>query len=57
MSLKFNYSLGSGMVLTDPAVGQLIADMKAAGVGTVWLHGYFFGKLKDSPDDMAKAKI
>lgn len=56
MPLKFHYSLGSEMVLTDPGVGPLIADMKAAGVETVWLHGYFFGKLKDSPEDMAKAK-
>ncbi|MFC5401398.1 hypothetical protein [Cohnella soli] len=53
--MKLHYSLDSAIVL-DADHGPLTLDMlKEAGVNTIWLYGFFFGKLWSPIEEMVKA--
>ena len=54
--MKLHYSLDSAIVL-DPVHGPTTLSMlKDAGVSSIWLWGYFFGKLWSPVEDMVRAK-
>jgi len=53
--MKLHYSLDAAVVL-DAAQGyKTLSTLKAAGVHTIWLYGFFFGKLWSSIEDMVQA--
>jgi len=53
--MKVHYPLDSKVVL-DPEKRELLFTMKKAGVDKIWLHGYFYGHMVSSVEDMVKAK-
>ncbi|MBP1993812.1 hypothetical protein [Paenibacillus eucommiae] len=53
--MKIHYSLDSAVAL-DPAKQPILQAMQSAGVGQIWLHGYFFGHMASPVSDMVKAR-
>lgn len=55
--LSIHYSISAGRVLRETGMKEMLNDMQEAGVGTVWLYGYFFGRFESSIDEMKQAKL
>ncbi|MBP1991048.1 hypothetical protein [Paenibacillus eucommiae] len=53
--MKFHYSLDSALVLDTVQGPGTLAALKQAGVSTIWLWGFFFGKLWSPIEDMVQA--
>lgn len=53
--MKLHYSLDAAVVLDEEQGGAVIASLQQAGVHTIWLWGFFFGKLWSPVADMVRA--
>lgn len=53
--MKLHYSLDAAIVLDADRGPETLGMLKDAGVNTVWLYGFFFGKLWSPVEEMAKA--
>lgn len=56
LPLTLNYDFSPNTVLYDPDFGHKLDRMRAAGVSSVWLGGFFYGRWEASPEDIARAK-
>ena len=55
LPLTLNYDFSPNTVLYDPDFGHKLDRMRAAGVSSVWLGGFFYGRWEASPEDIARA--
>lgn len=56
LPLTLNYDFSPNTVLYDPDFGHKLDRMRAAGVSSIWLGGFFYGRWEASPEDIARAK-
>lgn len=56
-TLNLHYDFLTSLVLTDPSFfSKKVPYMIAAGVKTVWLDNYVYGKWQNTPEEAARAK-
>lgn len=53
--MKLHYSLDSAIVLDEEQGKRILESLRKANVGTIWLWGFFFGKLWSPIPDMVRA--
>ena len=56
MAVTMHYSLSARDVLNHPEIAHRLHMMKQAGVRTVWLYGYFYGRHESDPEMMMRAR-
>lgn len=56
MKLSLNYAVSANKVLRDAGFKEKMQWMRDAGVGTLWLAGYFHGHMDAPLEDIARAR-
>ncbi len=56
MAVTMHYSVSAKDVLNHPDFGHSLKLMKEAGVTSVWLYGYFYGRHESDPETLARAR-
>lgn len=54
---SINYSVSARDVLENPEFNKRLKLMSAAGVDTLWLSGYFYGRHDSDPEKLFRAKL
>ena len=57
MAISINYSVSARDVLNHPEFPARLKWMKRAGVGHLWLFGYFYGHHESDPEDIYRARL
>ncbi len=55
-TMKINYNFSADLPLSDPTYAEKAKRMKRAGVETIWLFGYFYGRWDTSVEKLERAK-
>ena len=54
--ITLHYDFSPRLVLHDPDFNHKLQKMRNAGVSTVWLTGFFYGKWEATAEEIARAK-
>lgn len=55
MALRIAYDLSAHRLVTEAPMRAALPRLRRAGVGTLYLFGYFYGHFESSEDEMAQA--
>lgn len=56
MAISLNYSVSARDIMTHSETGDRLKMMRRAGVGHLWLYGYFYGHHESDPEQIFKAR-